>query len=1244
MAELQSLIKISSTNCRGLGDYAKRKDVFNYLRDKNFGIYCLQDTHFTSALEPYVRAEWGGEVYFNSFTSNSRGVCILFSNFIEYKVCKAKMDQNGNMLILDLEVEGKQLTLVNIYGPNEDSPDFFFKVQEIIEEFDNQNVIICGDFNLVQNQELDTFNYINVNNPNAKDIVLNLKDEMNLVDPFRILYENSKQYTWRKRNPVKQARLDFFLLYESLMTSVKDITFLPSYRSDHSSVVLSLQINEFRKGKGLWKFNTSLLKDKTYIEEVKKCINNVKEQYMLPVYNFEYFKDNINDELMEFSISNQLFLEMLLMEIRGKTISYSAYKKKQKIERENMLIKSIQNLENSPEPDLVLIESKKEELENLRKEKLNGIIVRSRVRWAEEGEKPTEYFCSLESRNYVNKTIPKVIKDDGSIINNQEEILIEVRNFYKDLYACRNDNTDQDLEIENVLNSISSNPKLDEEDRSHLEGELSDSEILTVLKKMKNNKSPGSDGFTAEFFKFFYNDFKVFIRKAINEGYSEGKLSITQRHGAITCLPKGDKPKQYLKNWRPITLLNVIYKIASGCIAERVKSVLDKLISNEQTGFMSGRYIGENTRLIYDILHITDELDIPGLLLIIDFEKAFDSISWKFIGHVLNFLNFGESIKKWVNVFYSDISSSVIQCGFLSECFTVRRGCRQGDPLSPYIFLLCTEILSRLFKSNRDIKGIKIADTEYVLSQFADDTTVILAGSEKSLNETLSVLNTFASASGLKVNASKTKAVWIGSRKFSGETFNHRLKLDWSQNDFIILGIKFSCNLDRIIDLNYNEKIKEIEKEIKQWSKRILTPLGRITVLKTLLIAKMNHLFIALPNPSDETVLKLNKMFHKFIWQSSIDRIKREVLCQEYNNGGLKMIQLNNYINALKIGWIRRLIRGNSKYKILFETIHTSINDLLNRGETYIEEIKSNCTNKFWWDVLEAWKKLILKLKPTSASDIMGISIWNNGNIRIDNNAVFYRRWYSKNIYFIKDLLDEYGHLLSYEQFQEKYNVQTNLLEFTGIKTAIVNYLRRSQIDVSHEACFNCHWPFNVKLIMKTRKGSTYIYKLFTKKNVAPNSQQKWNRVFGNIHLSWKDIYTIPAKCCSNTKMHWFQYRIMHRIIATNDLLMKMNIRQNNLCTFCNQEIEKIEHLFWHCNIVNQFWETVEQWVLEKNNYMLNVDKYRAIFGIPNTSWAMIPINYILIVTRHYIYKCRISSSNLNHLSWANYVKKNSLS
>ena len=148
---------------------------------------------------------------------------------------------------------------------------------------------------------------------------------------------------------------------------------------------------------------------------------------------------------------------------------------------------------------------------------------------------------------------------------------------------------------------------------------------------MKNNKSPGSDVFSVEFFKFFYKDLEVFIRCAINEGYRTGQMSITQRQGIIICLPKGDKPRQFLKNWRPITLLNVTYKIASGCIVERLKIILSKLISTDQTGFINGRYIGENTRLIYDIMCQTDEEDIPGLLLIIDFKKAFDSISWDLI-------------------------------------------------------------------------------------------------------------------------------------------------------------------------------------------------------------------------------------------------------------------------------------------------------------------------------------------------------------------------------------------------------------------------------------------------------------------------------------------------------------------------------------------------------------------------------------------------------------------------------------
>ena len=131
----------------------------------------------------------------------------------------------------------------------------------------------------------------------------------------------------------------------------------------------------------------------------------------------------------------------------------------------------------------------------------------------------------LESRYYVNKVIPKVVKDDGTVVTKQKEILEEVKHFYKTLY--KNQINIQDNEIQILLQSLSQYPKLSVEETNLLNGELTEQEIVFVLKKMKNNKSPGSDGFTAEFYKFFYKDLKVFIRRAINEGYNEGKLSIT---------------------------------------------------------------------------------------------------------------------------------------------------------------------------------------------------------------------------------------------------------------------------------------------------------------------------------------------------------------------------------------------------------------------------------------------------------------------------------------------------------------------------------------------------------------------------------------------------------------------------------------------------------------------------------------------------------------------------------------------
>ena len=315
---------------------------------------------------------------------------------------------------------------------------------------------------------------------------------------------------------------------------------------------------------------------------------------------------------------------------------------------------------------------------------------------------------------------------------------------------------------------------------------------------MKSNKSPGIDGITVEFVKVFWRQLKHFIIKAINCGFSKGRLSVSLRQCIITCLPKAKKDRSLIKNWRPISLLSVIYKLASGTIAERLKKTLNYIISDCQTGFIKGRYISESTRLIYDILHATEDKKIPGLLMLIDFEKAFDSLSWKFLYSVLEFFGYSKSFIQWVKLFNTEIIAYVVQCVFLSKPININRGCRQGDPISAYLFLIGAEILARLIQLNPNIIGLKIKNVEFKLTQFADDTTLILDGSQHSLQSALNTLEIYGNWSGLKMNKEKTKVIWIGRKKFSKDKLKVTTKLEWGCTNFNLLGIEFSTNLSTI--------------------------------------------------------------------------------------------------------------------------------------------------------------------------------------------------------------------------------------------------------------------------------------------------------------------------------------------------------------------------------------------------------------------------------------------------------------
>ena len=611
-------------NCRGLGDFKKRRDVFHFLKKLNFSMYLLQDTHFHPSIEDRIKREWGFDIYFSSYNSNSRGVAILVNNNIEYKCLNAVQDPNGNFLILRVKVFDKNITIVNVYGPNDDNPTFYDDLQNlIVHEGNLENIIVAGDFNLVLDFELDCYNYVRQNNVNASNKVKEVVDNLDLIDIWRNKNPDCKRFSWRRSTPIQQSRLDFFLITDILTPMVKDVTISTGYRTDHSLITLNLQFEPEGERRQFWKFNSSLLHDKNYLEEINRVIKEVIEEYAVLPYSRETLPSIPISEI-SLTINDQLFLEVLLMKIRSKTISYSAWKKKKLEEQEKRLLSEIENLEkkyNITEEDLNDIKTKKEELVRIRDSRLRGVLLRSRARWVEDGEKVSSYFCAMEKRNYVNKAM-NCLNINDEMITDKAKIAEEVKNFYETLYS----KTDvQDLSISDLVENV---PQLNQIEAEQLEGILELEELSESLKNMNNRKSPGSDGFTVEFFKVFWGKLGGWVLRSLNEGFRKGELSQTQKEGVIICIPKGENDRDKLTNWRPISLLNIVYKIGSSSIANRIKNVLPSIISEDQTGFIKNRYIGDNIRLIFDIMSWLDHNNKPGLLLCLDFQKAFDSLDW----------------------------------------------------------------------------------------------------------------------------------------------------------------------------------------------------------------------------------------------------------------------------------------------------------------------------------------------------------------------------------------------------------------------------------------------------------------------------------------------------------------------------------------------------------------------------------------------------------------------------------------
>ena len=240
------------------------------------------------------------------------------------------------------------------------------------------------------------------------------------------------------------------------------------------------------------------------------------------------------------------------------------------------------------------------------------------------------------------------------------------------------------------------------------------------------------------------------------------------------------------------------------CIASRIKKCLPEIVHRDQTGFLKDRYIGENINRILSILELTEHQNIPAVTVLIDFEKAFDSLEWSFVEKSLEYFNFGSNIQKWVKTLYNKANSCVINNGWATKSFTLERGVRQGCPLSPYLFLLAAEILAVNIRQNKDIAGVTIRNETYKISQFADDTTLTLQFSHSNLDNTFKVFDKFQEISGLKVNYDKTEIMPMGSLKQEKRALYTNRKVKWANGCVKLLGINITYDKTELIEKTIN--------------------------------------------------------------------------------------------------------------------------------------------------------------------------------------------------------------------------------------------------------------------------------------------------------------------------------------------------------------------------------------------------------------------------------------------------------
>ena len=533
---------------------------------------------------------------------------------------------------------------------------------------------------------------------------------------------------------------------------------------------------------------------------------------------------------------------------------------------------------NAGEFDYEQIQAIKDRVNEIQTEICEGVKLRAKLKDRVEGEKVSAYLLGKEKNN--NSNITKVKTPDG-IIMDTDGIISYFRRFYENLYST----VDVERKCQNELLEFCTN-KLDEDDVDMLKKEVEEEEIFTAIKSLNVGKSPGKDGLPAEFYKKFWHLLKPHFTQVIRYALTED-LSNSQYEGILKLLPKsGDL--ELAENWRPISLLNVDYKICAKVLANRMRLVMKKVISPEQYCGVNGRSIIDCNNMIRDTVYYSSEIQSDLALLNLDWSKAFDRVDTKFLWKIMKSFGFPESFVNWLMILYKNNRSQLCINGVISDSFRINRSVRQGCPLSMLLYVIFQEPLYLAIKSNVKIIPPRLPNNlDNKLQGYADDSTIFVT-TDESLIMVHKEIKRFEKATGSHLNLDKTKILGIG---------NWRNKSSWgidgikSVDKTNILGIEYHGTYEETCKENWEKVKNKISRLSVMLEQRVLTLYQKGIIINFSILSKVWYLAHTFPLLKRDA-LAINSSIFKFLWRGTYQPIRRATLCLPKAKGGLGIIDV----------------------------------------------------------------------------------------------------------------------------------------------------------------------------------------------------------------------------------------------------------------------------------------------------------------------------------------------------------------